>query len=133
MRGFALTDTLIAMAVLTMLLVLVLTRSVDVQTEELRRARHAWLIDSAQAALQLSQHETVTGTFRLLQAGEVGSIPSARYAHLQALLETFRFPDASLVLTLSDPGVGRVARVDALIESHLVFSEEVQWSDNVDS
>lgn len=131
MRGFALTDTLIALSVLTVLLIVVLTRSVTVQTEELRRARHAWLIDSAQAALQLSQHETAIGTFRLLNEGEVGPIPSSRYTQLHTVLKTFSFPESSLVLNLSNHDAGRLARVDAFIESRLVFSEEVQWSDNV--
>jgi type II secretory pathway component PulJ len=129
MRGYALTDTLIAMAILTLLLVIVFTRSIDVQTEEMRRARHALLTDMAHAALQLSQHESATGSFSLMVDGQVGQLPSSRYSHLRDLLETFRFPDSNLVLTLVDDARGRRARIDASIESRLIFSQEVVWSE----
>ena len=129
MRGYALTDTLIAMAILTLLLVIVFSRSIDVQTEEMRRARHALLIDMAHAALQLSKHESVVGSFSLIVDGEIGQLPSSRYSHLRDLLEIFRFPNSSLVLTLSNNEGGRRARIDASIESHLIFSQEVVWSE----
>jgi len=128
MRGFVLTDSLIAMALLTLLVLLVMTRSIDVQREESRRAQHALLVDLGQAVLQLSQQETALGTFEIIAAGVPGVMPSSRYAVIADLLAVWSFPEADLVLTLTKTPDGHLARVAASIESTLIFSEEVQWS-----
>ena len=68
MRGFALSDSLMAMAIVSLLLVVMLSRGPDLEAREAERRIEAQMFDNANAALVLGQtlDQTVSGSVMLV-------------------------------------------------------------------
>ena len=131
MKGFAFTDALIALALITLILAILVSRAPTQSLAEAERRIQATLIDAAQASLVLSQGLNTNGRWLLFDAGVMESHPSPAFAPIRASLHDL--PSAPYRLTLRIEAVGqtrRIAVADVVWQGQSIYSEEVSWSVN---
>jgi hypothetical protein len=130
MRGFALTDALTGLAVISLILVVLVSRGPDLQTAEADRRVRAILIDGAQAALVLSQGLRESGTWVLYDRGPVVEMPSAKFHYFNESMQAVSRSDYQLTLQVRALGSSQyVSLVRLQLEDDVVYQQEVTWSD----
>ncbi len=133
MRGFALTDALTGLAIISLILVILVSRGPDLQTAEADRRVRATLIDAAQVALVLSQGQTQTGQWLLYDQGATGIVPSDRFQTFQETMAAV--PVSEYQLTLSVRAAGEQQYVSEVVlrgDSQITYQQEVPWFDRPD-
>jgi hypothetical protein len=98
MRGFALTDALIGLAVVSLVMAVLITRAPDLEGREAERRLHLGLIDAAQAAITMSQSMTRPGHWVLYDGGVTNVSLGPDFDLLTDVLS--RHPDANYRLEL---------------------------------
>ena len=129
MRGFALSDSLMALAIVSLLLVVMLSRGPDLEAREAERRIEAQMFDTANAALVLSQTLDQTGSWVLFDRGQAVALPSDRFQYLNQIIA--RFPDAPYRLELRVIAVSTdryTSTVQLYRDDELMFDEEIIWS-----
>ena len=129
MRGFALSDSLMALAIVSLLLVVMLSRGPDLEAREAERRIEAQMFDMANAALVLSQTLDQTGSWVLFDRGQAVALPSDRFQYLNQIIT--RFPDAPYRLELRVIAVSTdryTSTVQLYRDDELMFDEEITWS-----
>lgn len=130
MRGFALTDALTGLAVISLVLVILVARGPDLQAVEADRRVRAMLIDGAQAALVLSQGLRETGTWVLYDHAPIDVMPSDKFFHFNQSMEAVSQSDYQLTLTVRALGSSEyLSQVRLQREDDIVYAQEVTWSD----
>jgi len=129
MRGFALTDALSAVAVISLILVTLVARSPDLQLAEADRRVRTTLIDAAQAALVLSQPHT-TGTWVLYGSEQSPQTPSVAFQYMMNTLQFVPKSDYQLTLRVDARGADQyISQVTLQLDQDVVYQQEVIWSD----
>jgi len=129
MRGFALSDSLMALAIVSLLLVVMLSRGPDLEAREAERRIEAQMFDTANAALVLSQTLDQTGSWVLFDRGQAVALPSDRFQYLNQIIALF--PDAPYRLELHVIAVSTdryTSKVQLYRDDELMFDEEITWS-----
>lgn len=129
MRGFALSDSLMALAIVSLLLVVMLSRGPDLEAREAERRIEAQMFDNANAALVLSQTLDQTGSWVLFDRGQAVALPSDRFRYLNQIIALF--PDAPYRLELHVIAVSAdryTSTVQLYRDDELMFDEEITWS-----
>ena len=129
MRGFALSDSLMALAIVSLLLVVMLSRGPDLEAREAERRIEAQMFDTANAALVLSQTLDQTGSWVLFDRGQAVALPSDRFQYLNQIIAPF--PDAPYRLELRVIAVSTdryTSTVQLYRDDELMFDEEITWS-----
>lgn len=98
MRGFALTDALIGLAVVSLVMTVLITRAPDLEGREAERRLHLGLIDATQATMAMSQSIERSGQWVLYDGEVTGISPSPDFDLLTDVLT--RYPDANYRLEL---------------------------------
>jgi|AACY02.3.fsa_nt_gi hypothetical protein len=99
MRGFALTDALIGLAVVSLVMTVLITRAPDLEGREAERRLHLGLIDATQAAMAMSQSIERAGHWVLYDGEVTGASPGSEFNLLTDVLT--RYPDANYRLELN--------------------------------
>lgn len=129
MRGFALSDSLMALAIVSLLLVVMLSRGPDLEAREAERRIEAQMFDTANAALVLSQTLDQTGSWVLFDRGQAVALLSDRFQYLNQIIAPF--PDAPYRLELYVIAVSTdryTSTVQLYRDDELMFDEEITWS-----
>ena len=82
MRGFALSESLMALSIVSLLFVVMLSRGSDLEAREAERRTLAFMYDAASAALSLSQTLQQTGAWTLYDQGEIVALPTEQFQSL---------------------------------------------------
>lgn len=134
MRGFALTEALAAVAVVSLILVVLVSRAPQLAQAEIDREDAARFMDAGQAALALSYGLLTTGDWVLYDRGVVDAHPSEAFASILAGLENGRPGPYRLVLTIDRVSDSRYSGiVHVLHQDQVLYAEEMTWSANADS
>ena len=128
MRGFALSESLMALSIVSLLFVVMLSRGPDLEAQ---RRTEAFMYDAASAALSLSQTLQQTGAWTLYDQGEIVALPTEQFQSLHYLLT--QQPKMSYRLELQVTSVSAdqfSSAVQLYRDNDLLFGEEVTWSSN---
>jgi len=131
MRGFALSESLMALSIVSLLFVVMLSRGPDLEAREAERRTEAFMYDAASAALSLSQTLQQTGAWTLYDQGEIVALPTEQFQSLHHLLT--QQPKMSYRLELQVTSVSTdqfSSAVQLYRDNDLLFGEEVTWSSN---
>lgn len=131
MRGFALSESLMALSIVSLLFVVMLSRGPDLEAREAERRTEAFMYDAASAALSLSQTLQQTGAWTLYDQGEIVALPTEQFQSLHYLLT--QQPKMSYRLELQVTSVSAdqfSSAVQLYRDKDLLFGEEVTWSSN---
>jgi len=129
MRGFALSDSLMALAIVSLLFVVMLSRGPDLEAREAERRTEAFMFDAATAALTLSQTLDQTGSWTLYDHGEVVALPIKQFQYFHKLLTLKPAMPYRLELQVTPSSSGQFSSAVQLYrEDDLLLGEEVTWS-----
>jgi len=131
MRGFALSESLMALSIVSLLFVVMLSRGPDLEAREAERRTEAFMYDAASAALSLSQTLQQTGAWTLYDQGEIVALSTEQFQSLHHLLT--QQPKMSYRLELQVTSVSTdqfSSAVQLYRDNDLLFGEEVTWSSN---
>ena len=118
-----------ALAIVSLLLVVMLSRGPDLEAREAERRIEAQMFDTANAALVLSQTLDQTGSWVLFDRGQAVALPSDRFRYLNQIIALF--PDALYRLELHVIAVSAdryTSTVQLYRDDELMFDEEITWS-----
>ena len=131
MRGFALSDSLMALAIVSLLFVVMLSRGPDLEAREAERRTEAFMFDAATAALTLSQTLNQTGSWTLYDQGAVVALPTDQFHHLHELLTLQPAMPYRLELQVTPMSPDQFSSAVQLYrDDDLLLGEEVTWSSN---
>ena len=131
MRGFALSDSLMALAIVSLLFVVMLSRGPDLEAREAERRTEAFMFDAATAALTLSRTLNQTGSWTLYDQGVVVALPMDQFHYLHELLTLQPAMPYRLELQVTPMSKDQFSSAVQLYRNDdLLFGEEVTWSSN---
>ena len=129
MRGFALSDSLMALAIVSLLFVVMLSRGPDLEAREAERRAEATMIDVAQAVLVTSQTLKQTGSWVLYDEGEAVALPTTQFQHIHQLLSLNPHLPYRLELQVVQGSGDRFSSAVQLYQNdQILFGEEVTLS-----
>ena len=118
-----------ALAIVSLLLVVMLSRGPDLEAREAERRIEAQMFDTANAALVLSQTLDQTGSWVLFDRGQAVALPSDRFQYLNQINALFH--DAPYRLELHVIAVSTdqyTSTVQFYRVDELMLDEEITWS-----
>jgi len=131
MRGFALSDSLMALAIVSLLFVVMLSRGPDLEAREAERRTEAFMFDAATAALTLSRTLNQTGSWTLYDQGVVVALPMDQFHYLHELLTLQPAMPYRLELQVTPMSKDQFSSAVQLYRNDdLLLGEEVTWSSN---
>jgi len=131
MRGFALSDSLMALAIVSLLFVVILSRGPDLVAREAERRTEAFMFDAATAALTLSRTLNQTGSWTLYDQGVVVALPMDQFHYLHELLTLQPAMPYRLELQVTPMSTDQFSSAVQLYRNDdLLLGEEVTWSSN---
>ena len=131
MRGFALSDSLMALAIVSLLFVVMLSRGPDLEAREAERRTEAFMFDAATAALMLSRTLNQTGSWTLYDQGVVVALPMDQFHYLHELLTLQPAMPYRLELQVTPMSKDQFSSAVQLYRNDdLLLGEEVTWSSN---
>jgi len=131
MRGFALSDSLMALAIVSLLFVVILSRGPDLEAREAERRTEAFMFDAATAALTLSRTLNQTGSWTLYDQGVVVALPMDQFHYLHELLTLQPAMPYRLELQVTPMSTDQFSSAVQLYRNDdLLLGEEVTWSSN---
>ena len=131
MRGFALSDSLMALAIVSLLFVVMLSRGPDLEAREAERRTEAFMFDAATAALTLSRTLNQTGSWTLYDQGVVVALPTDQFHYLHELLTLQPAMPYRLELQVTPMSTDQFSSAVQLYRNDdLLLGEEVTWSSN---
>ncbi len=134
MRGFALSDSLMALAIVSLLFVVMLSRGPDLEAREAERRTEAFMFDAATAALTLSRTLNQTGSWTLYDQGVVVALPMDQFHYLHELLTLQPAMPYRLELQVTPISKDQFSSAVQLYRNDdLLLGEEVTWSSNAAS
>lgn len=133
MKGFALTDSLIALALISLILALLVARGPSQSLAEAERRIQSTLVDAAQASLVVSQGLNQEGHWVLFEGGVRDRHPSSAFVSVENALRDLPESPYRLTLRIEAMGDRRYQAVAELFhEDRSLYAEEVAWSVNQD-